>query len=427
MGLSDSKFHGFVGKAQKITEHDIAAAAQKLGTKWSRLHGVMEVEASFKRPGDGFDRVGRPKMLFEPHHFYRALQLRGKSSLLPKALKLDIARPGQPPPSWYSNKSYWRLVQALELDETGALVSCSWGFGQVMGFNWKAAGFQNVQDMVFACMDRESAHLQAMCGYIASVQNCLYGIRYGDAVKFALGYNGANYAAGGYHTKIAAAWRKWEKMPYPVNDGQLSPAPATPVPMPKTEPLPEPSPVPIPSPNDLPEPKPELQTKRIQGLAIAAIGLIGGAIAKKWFPASEGMFQSFLISYGGEITAAIGVLWSYVGNKMAEAPIKGTQLAQDICNVKGMLANVQRDSQSFASRYPIEDAESSPVPPEPVEPVVVTAPLDLMTASIEEVVEQLPQLFERIQRIQGTLSAINQARLPMPSPRSLESNPNPNP
>lgn len=402
MGISDSKFHGFVGKAQKITEYDIAAAAQKLGTKWSRLHGVMEVEASFKRPGDGFDRVGRPKMLFEPHHFYRALQLRGKSSLLPKAVNLDIARQSQPPTSWYSNKSYYRLVQALELDEVGALVSCSWGFGQVMGFNWKAAGFQGVQDMVFACMDRESAHLQAMCGYIASVPNCLSGIRNGDASRFALGYNGSNYAAGGYHTKIAAAWRKWEKVPYPANDGRPSLSPAAPVSKPKTEPLSESNAVPSPTPEAvLPDSKPNLLSKSawmnlLTVLAATPLGLkyLGGVDI-------PGLVEAF--SAVGAVLLPIAA--TYFRATMSQPPA-GSPLAKSISEAK--VAAEQQAATCVPEENWGEHQDRAPEPePQP--------PLDLMTAPIEDVVEQLPQFFERIQRIQSTLSTMNQARLPSPA------------
>src|SRR3954462_12968265 len=42
-----------------------------------------------------------------------------------------------------------------------------------------------------------------------------------------------------------------------------------------------PAPAPVPPSDALPEPKPELKTRRIQGLAVAALGVIGGAIAKK--------------------------------------------------------------------------------------------------------------------------------------------------
>jgi hypothetical protein len=165
--------------------------------------------------------------------------------------------------------------------------------------------------------------------------------------------------------------------------------------------------------SDLPEPKSPLQTKRIQGLLVAAIGLVGGAIAKKWFPGSEGMLQSFLVDYGGEITAAGGVLWAYIGNQMADSPIKGTKLAQDICNVKGMLADSERNERP--SWY---DPEHVSMAVEPTLPAPEPAPLDLMTAPIEDVVEQLPQFFERITRIQATLNTMSQTRAP--ATKSLE-------
>jgi hypothetical protein len=164
---------------------------------------------------------------------------------------------------------------------------------------------------------------------------------------------------------------------------------------------------PLPASDALPEPKAPLQTKRVQGLAIAAIGLIGGAIIKKWFPGSEGMLQSFLVDYGGEITAAAGVVWAYIGNRAADAPIAGTQLAQDICNVKGMLANAERNPPPRP--YPIEDADA---PAQSPEPIVITAPIDLTTASIEDVVEQLPAFFERVHNVTSTVQKLMVAQHP---------------
>jgi hypothetical protein len=173
------------------------------------------------------------------------------------------------------------------------------------------------------------------------------------------------------------------------------------------------SPAPLPSSSDLPEPKPQLQTRRVQGLAVALLGLIGSAIARKWFPNSEGMLQSFLVDYGGEITTAAGVLWAYIGNRMADAPIAGTRLAQDICNVKGMLANAERNppqppdyynpSPPQPSSYPIQDADAPAQPP---------APIDLSTAPIEDVVEQLPAFFERVHNVTSTVQKLMVAQHP---------------
>lgn len=183
-----------------------------------------------------------------------------------------------------------------------------------------------------------------------------------------------------------------------------------PAPMPSVyDPTLRSTPTPVPPSDALPEPKAPLQTKRIQGLAVAAIGLIGGAIAKKWFPGSEGIFQSFLVDYGGEITAAAGVLWSYFGSRMADAPIAGTQLAQDICAVKGMLAHAERNPAPPPMPYPIQDADA---PVQPPEPVVITAPINLSTASIEDVVEQLPQFFERVHNVTSTVQRLMVAQHP---------------
>jgi hypothetical protein len=385
--LSDTKWNGFKGQAHPITEDEIARAARELGVKWSRLHGIMEVEAAFRRPGDGFDHEGRPKMLFEPHHFYKALQIR-KPSMLSVAIARDLARPSRPPMSWYGNRSYWRLVQAIELDEVSGLLACSWGFGQVLGSNWRMAGFRSVEDMVRRCMDAEAAHLQAMCGYIKSAKLVPAIVR-GDAAAFARGYNGAG-GVFAYAPKIAAAWRRWERIPFVAAkasaDRDASPLEQTENPMPPSAQGQGLAP-------ELPDSKAPIETKRIQGLAVAAIGVLGGAIAKKWFPASDNEFQSFLVNYGGEITAALGVIWSWIGSRTAATAIKGTPLADAISEAK--------ESAAVASAR-AEEAAST------------TAFIDFNTLPAHALIEALPVLIDLAQRL-APLTSINLPQLPPPS------------
>jgi hypothetical protein len=152
---------------------------------------------------------------------------------------------------------------------------------------------------------------------------------------------------------------------------------------------PEPAPVPAPVPVPLPDPKPAVETKRAQGLLIAAIGLVGGALAKKWFPGSESAFSQFLVDYGGEITAAVGVLWSYLGQRAAGAPISGTPLAQTIEEAKSQIA--MRHAEQVTDDEP---EQAQPVSLFDLPMSVILDELPALLAAIRNVQPEQPKLLE---------------------------------
>jgi hypothetical protein len=220
----------FGGKARRIDDIDLPRIGAKIGVGEDEVHAVIDVEAS----GGGFDRLGRPKMLFEPHHFWRQL---GPGPKRDQAVKEGLAYPtwGTKP---YPKDSYPRLLQAMAIDKDKALRSASWGMGQIMGFNCQAAGYPNAETMVRAFADDEEAQLEAMVAFI--VTNELDDeLRAHDWRGFARGYNGPAYAKHGYHTKLAAAYAKWAKIkdtPYEAAGGYRAPAatPTAPDPVPAT-------------------------------------------------------------------------------------------------------------------------------------------------------------------------------------------------
>lgn len=192
----------FKGKARRIDDEDLPRIGAKIGVGEDEIHAVLEVETR----GGGFDSQDRPKMLFEPHIFYR--ELRGVERA--KAVQMGLAYPkwGQKP---YPKDSYPRLQKAMMINENAALRSASWGLGQIMGFNHKLAGYRSAREMVLAFMDDEAAQLEAMVEFI--IANGLDDdLRNHDWRGFARGYNGAGYAKHGYHTKLARAYAKWSKI-----------------------------------------------------------------------------------------------------------------------------------------------------------------------------------------------------------------------
>jgi len=193
----------FKGKANRIDDIDLPTVGAMIGVGEDEIHAVLDVETN----GSGFDKQGRPKMLFEPHVFWRELG--------PGAKRDRAAREYLAYPKWkrdYPPDSYPRLMNAMAIDETAALRSASWGLGQVMGFNHLAAGFVSPQAMVAAFADDEENHLAGMIRFIKA--NKLDGaLRRHDWAAFARGYNGAGFAKNGYDKKLAAAFAKWQRIP----------------------------------------------------------------------------------------------------------------------------------------------------------------------------------------------------------------------
>jgi hypothetical protein len=196
----------FFGPMKQIDAWDYGRLGKLIGVGEDEIRALVEVEAA----GSGRDSSGRLKMLFEPHVFWRELG-EGKRRI---AETQGIAYPrwGQKP---YPADSYPRLLAAIKIDRPAALRSASWGLGQIMGFNCKAAGYRTAEDMVTDFLVDEERHLLAMIRFIIS-EGLDDDLRRHDWSGFARGYNGPGYAKHGYHTKLAAAYRKWAARPNAV-------------------------------------------------------------------------------------------------------------------------------------------------------------------------------------------------------------------
>lgn len=193
----------FKGKARRLEAMDIGRLAQTIGCGEDHLRAVLEVETR----GGGFDVHGRPKMLFEPHVFYRNLSGADREAAVNAGLA--YRRWGEKP---YPRDSYPRLERAMEINSEAALRSASWGLGQILGENYHMAGYPSAKAMVDAFLDDEAVHLAAMVEFIVSA-GLDDDLRREDWRGFARGYNGAGYAKHGYHVKLKAAFDKWRKIP----------------------------------------------------------------------------------------------------------------------------------------------------------------------------------------------------------------------
>lgn len=232
----------FHGAAKRLEDIDLPRVAHDIGVGEDEIHAILDTETA----GSGFDAHGRPKILFEPHVFHRQLS----GSKLKAAVKAGLAYPkwGEKP---YPKDSYPRLLAAMKIDETAALKACSWGLGQILGTNHKAAGYPTVQAMVADFLEDEDNHLEAMIRFIKANRLDRF-LRAHDWAGFARGYNGPSFAKNGYDRKLAASFAKWRKR----KDTAWSPSAPAPKPVPAPQPAPEPLPAPAPAPEPTPAPTP---------------------------------------------------------------------------------------------------------------------------------------------------------------------------
>lgn len=248
----------FTGPARRLEDLDLPRIGAMIGVGEDVIHAVIDVEA----PKDGFDAQGRPRILFEPHVFYRNLPA---GRLREQAVKAGLACKnwGQIP---YGKESeqYPKLLRALLIDETAALKACSWGRGQVLGENHVAAGYETVQAMVADFTLDEDNHLEAAIRFIRAnrlddelrvLDKLARRVTPDDCRPFVRGYNGAGYEKNGYHTKFAAALNRWRGIPdtpwSPDKPEGYQPKPAPVPPVPTTGSGVKPPPKPIEMTGDL--------------------------------------------------------------------------------------------------------------------------------------------------------------------------------
>jgi hypothetical protein len=190
----------FKGEAKRLTDYDIPRIGNIIGVGEDEIHAVLDVESR----GSGFDKQGRPTALYEPHIAYKYSSGETRARLVKEGLAYPRWGQGK-----YPADSYDRIMRAYEIDPEVALLSTSWGLGQVMGFNYAAAGYVSPLAMVQSFMKSEAKQLEGMINFI--VFNKLDDeIRRHDWAGFAKGYNGSGYKANKYDTRLAAAFKRWQ-------------------------------------------------------------------------------------------------------------------------------------------------------------------------------------------------------------------------
>ena len=148
----------FEGAGKPLSDSGLTQAGTALNVGLPALWAVMTVETK----GCGFLPDKRPLILFERHIFHRSTQGRFANDAP------DLSNPAWGGYGSAGAYQYERLERAVALDRKAALESCSWGLGQVMGFNAGKVGFSDVEAMVAAMMRSEDEQFRAMVAFIAA-------------------------------------------------------------------------------------------------------------------------------------------------------------------------------------------------------------------------------------------------------------------
>lgn len=198
-------------KADHPSAGDYTCASWLLLCEPAALRAVGEVEAG---PEGAFLATGEPVILFERHLFNRLTKGRFRGAKVPNApTGATWSVISWPERGGYGPTSvqHRRLAAAVLLDRQAALSSASWGLFQILGSNYRAAGYSTVQRFVTAAYRSAADHLRALTMFIRADERLVDAVRGHDWETFARIYNGPAFRENQYDVRLAAAYRKWSK------------------------------------------------------------------------------------------------------------------------------------------------------------------------------------------------------------------------
>lgn len=182
-----------------LTEEDFRIVAEELGVEVAAMKAVVEIEAG--KQMRGFWAPGVPVINFDRAMYNK---MRGKAPV-------KTGAKGEKVPSGltgYALREWTQLINARKSNAQGACMGTFWGMFQIGGFNYKLCGCESVDEFVRLMSYSELEQLELFAAFITNT-GMLDDLRAKNWSGFARKYNGASYARRGYHTKMAAAYKKY--------------------------------------------------------------------------------------------------------------------------------------------------------------------------------------------------------------------------
>jgi hypothetical protein len=176
---------------------DYQSAADQIGVEVAAVKAIAEVESS----GRGF-RDGLPIIRLEAHWFGKLTGYQHNDShphISCRAWTPALAARNQ-------GEAWEQFEEAAALDEGAAIQSTSWGAFQIMGFHWRALGYDSPQAMREA-MATDDGQLDAFVRFVKADAVLVDAARRKDWHAFAGRYNGPGQVDR-YAGLIAAAYER---------------------------------------------------------------------------------------------------------------------------------------------------------------------------------------------------------------------------
>lgn len=200
---------GFI-RDKYLTLSSIQTAAKILGVLPAHVRTICSVESA----GAGFLPGGKAAILFERQHFLVALKKKFTATKIAELIANngDIINPVR---GGYlgGDAEYTRFNRAFKIDSESAIYATSFGMFQVMGFNYVSAGYTSLTSYYNDMIASETKQLNAFMSFIETYKGgkCLTALKAKDWATFAMNYNGSDYKANNYDTKLALAFDKYSK------------------------------------------------------------------------------------------------------------------------------------------------------------------------------------------------------------------------
>lgn len=190
-------------ESSSITDWDYEMFGKLLGVDPNCLRAVQKVETGGK---GGFEKNGRPQILFEGHVFWRELIKLGVDPLKYKVGNENILYKAWDKTKYKGGEKEWgRFEQATRINKSAAIKSASWGMFQIMGNNYALCGCTNIFTFYdLMCKDQFSQFMLGM-EFLKQSKLVPYLVKK-DWAGFARGYNGASYAKNSYDKKLKSAF-----------------------------------------------------------------------------------------------------------------------------------------------------------------------------------------------------------------------------
>lgn len=188
-----------------LTEADFAEVAAELGVEVAAIKAVVDIEAG--RAHQGFWTEGKPLINFDLTMFRRQAASHGVNlAKYTGKYPVVFARPNAMRYGSQQAGQQARLDAARAIHDLAAIEGTFWGMFQIGGFNWRKCGAASPAEFVELMSRSERDQLELFANFMRNT-GLLKHLKAKNWSAFAYGYNGPRYAARGYHTRLANAYR----------------------------------------------------------------------------------------------------------------------------------------------------------------------------------------------------------------------------